>query len=277
MRRRMGLTPKCLNALWMKTKTTLPPVSRLSSCLLGVPDDFQTGFLETSSLPCVASTFHWKTSLERTTPFQDLGNLCCCGAGAEHIHLSNPHIFINPPLLRILSNGDHGPLNTSRFPLPDLLPPRPGVVALLELPPSAKLHDPIHAHLTIRNHHPTRTANLIVQLEPDAADAFFVAGQRNTRVPTLLPGAEVQLAWSLVPIECGFVRIPKIRVTDKRKAGSISPTEQPSPTEDEGVPVPVVSLRRSEKVVVEAVDGVAPEGAPGVVNTRGIRPILVLP
>ncbi|KAH9072843.1 Gryzun, putative trafficking through golgi-domain-containing protein [Lactarius deliciosus] len=178
---------------------------------------------------------------------------------------------------RLLPNGDHGPLNTSRFPLPDLLPPRPGIVALLELPPSAKLHEPIHAHLTIRNHHPTRTASLTVQLEPDAADAFLVAGQRNARVPTLLPGAEVQLAWSLVPIECGFVRVPKIRVTDKRKAGSASPTEQPPVIEDEGVPVPVIALRRSEKVVVEVVDGAAAEDALGTIDTGGIGPILVLP
>ncbi|KAN0130166.1 Gryzun, putative trafficking through Golgi domain containing protein [Lactarius tabidus] len=194
----------------------------------------------------------------------------------ENDAISGPGEFV---LLwrRILPNGDHGTLNTSRFPLPDLLPPRPGVVALLELPPSAKLHDPIHAHLTIRNHHPTRTANLTVQLEPDAADSFLVAGQRSARVPTLLPGAEIQLAWSLVPIECGFVRIPKIRVTDKRKTGSTSPTDQPPVTEDEGVPVPVVAPRRSEKVVVEAVDGAAPEGAPSVINTGGIGPILVLP
>ncbi|KAF8271123.1 Foie gras liver health family 1-domain-containing protein [Lactarius quietus] len=155
---------------------------------------------------------------------------------------------------RILPNGDHGPLNTSRFPLPDLLPPRPGVVALLELPPSAKLHNPIHAHLTIRNHHPTPHA----------------------RVPALLPGAEVQLTWSLVPIECGFVRIPKLRVIDKRKTVPTSPTEQPPPPpEDEGMPVPIVSARRSGKVVVEAVDGASPEGAP--VITGDIGPILVLP
>ncbi|KAI9441462.1 Foie gras liver health family 1-domain-containing protein [Lactarius indigo] len=157
---------------------------------------------------------------------------------------------------RILPNGDHGPLSTSRFPLPDLLPPRPGIVALLELPPSA---------------------NLTVQLEPDAADAFLVAGQRNARVPTLLPSAEVQLAWSLVPIECGFVRIPKIRVTDKRNAGSASPTEQPPGIEDEGVPVPVIALRRSEKVAIEVVDGAAPEDTPGTIDNGGIGPILVLP
>ena len=197
-----------------------------------------------------------------------------------HNKLSRRVVYIYHPPLRILPNGDHGPLNTSRFPLPDLRPPRPGVVALLEFPSSAKLHDPIHAHLTIRNHHPMRTASLNVRLEPDAADAFFVAGQRSARVPALLPGAEIQLAWSLVPIECGFVRIPKIRVTDKRKTGSTSLTEQPPPTEDEGVPVPVVAPRRSEKVVVEAVDGAAPEGTRSVVNTGntgGIGPILVLP
>jgi hypothetical protein len=194
----------------------------------------------------------------------------------ENDAISGPGEFV---LLwrRILPNGDHGPLNTSRFPLPDLLPPRPGVVALLELPPSAKLHNPIHAYLTIRNHHPARTANLTVQLEPDAADSFLVAGQRSARVPMLLPGAEIQLAWSLVPIECGFVRIPKIRVTDKRKTVSTSPTDQPPATEDEGVPVPVVAPRRSEKIVIEVVDGADPEGAPSVINTGGIGPILVLP
>ena len=217
--------------------------------------------------------------------FQDPGNSFFCGEGAGHISICLVVMYLSPHrFLRIMPNGDHGPLNTSRFPLPDLLPPRPGIVALLELPPSAKLHDPIHAHLIIRNHHPTRTASLTVQLEPDATDSFLVAGQRNARVPTLLPGAEVQLAWSLVPIECGFVRIPKIRVTDKRKTGSAtSSTEQqqppppPLPAEDEGVPVPVISMRRSKKVVVEVVDGAAPEDAPGIADIGGIGPILVLP
>jgi len=35
-------------------------------------------------------------------------------------------------LLRILPNSDHGPLCTSRFPLPNLQPPRTGIIALLE-------------------------------------------------------------------------------------------------------------------------------------------------
>jgi hypothetical protein len=178
-------------------------------------------------------------------------------------------------MLRILPNGDHGSLCTSRFPLPNLQPPRSGVIALLQLPSSAKLHAPAHARLTLRNHHPSRTASLIVQLEPDTADAFLVAGQRSARVPTLLPGAEAQLLWSLVPIECGFVRVPKIRVVDKRKAGPTSPTEQQPPViEDEGIPVRVVDLRRYERAEV---GDAAAEETSDVVDGESIGPILVLP
>jgi trafficking protein particle complex subunit 11 len=116
-----------------------------------------------------------------------------------------------------------------------------------------------------------------VQLEPDAADAFLIAGQRSARVPALLPGAEAKLVWSLVPIECGFVRVPKIRVVDRRKAGPISPTEEePLAVEDEGVPVRVVDLRRHERI--EAADVTVEEGTTSTVGDGGnIGPILVLP
>jgi trafficking protein particle complex subunit 11 len=131
--------------------------------------------------------------------------------------------------------------------------------------------------LTLRNHHPSRTASLAVQLEPDAADAFLVAGQRSARVPTLLPGAEAKLVWSLVPIECGFVRVPKIRVVDRRKAGPISSTEEePLAVEDEGIPVRVVDLRRQERI--EVADATVEEGTISSVGDGGnIGPILVLP
>ncbi|KAI0261262.1 Gryzun, putative trafficking through golgi-domain-containing protein [Gloeopeniophorella convolvens] len=174
--------------------------------------------------------------------------------------------------LAIFPNGDHGPLCTSRFPLPILRPPRSGLIALLTLPASAKLHTPIHAYLTLRNHHPTRTASLSVQLEPDAADAFLIAGPRNARVPTLLPGTETRLVWTLVPMECGFVQLPKIRVTDKRRGGPTSPTEPPPVMEDEGTPVRVVDRRRDEKL--EAADDAA-EGTPAGAGVIG--PVLVLP
>ncbi|KAI0002431.1 Gryzun, putative trafficking through golgi-domain-containing protein [Russula compacta] len=179
---------------------------------------------------------------------------------------------------RILSNGDHGPLCTSRFPLPNLQPPRTGVIALLELPSSAKLHSPVHARLTLRNYHPSRSASLAVQLEPDAADAFLIAGQRSARVPTLLPGAEAQLAWSLIPVECGFVRVPRIRVLDKRRVGPIAPTaaEEPPETEEEGIPVRVFDLRRDKRV--EDIDpDETLEDIPDADVGSIIGPVLVLP
>lgn len=32
-----------------------------------------------------------------------------------------------------------------------------------------------------------------------------------------MPGAEERLTWKLIPIECGHVRLPRIRVTNRRK------------------------------------------------------------
>ena len=135
--------------------------------------------------------------------------------------------------------------------------------------------------MTLRNHHPSRSASLTVQLEPDAGDAFLIAGQRKALVPMLLPGAEAQLAWSLIPMECGFIRVPKIQVVDKRKAGLIaSPANDESPaTEEEGTPVRVFDLRREERVDSEVVDDTdeTPEGNPDGVNMGSIGPVLVLP
>ena len=181
-------------------------------------------------------------------------------------------------LPRILLNGDYGPLCTSQFSLPNLRPPHTGIIALLDLPSFAKLHAPVYARMTLRNHHPSRSASLTVQLEPDANDAFLIAGQRKALVPMLLPGAEAQLVWSLIPMECGFVRVPKIQVVDKRKAGLLAPpTDNDLPaTEEEGTSVRVFDLRRGEKVEVVESDE-TPEGTPDVVNMGSIGPVLVLP
>lgn len=176
-----------------------------------------------------------------------------------------------------MPNGDHGPLCTSRFPLINLQPPHTGIIALLELPSFAKLHAPVHARLTLRNHHPSRAASLTVQLEPDATDAFLIAGQRKASVATLLPGTEAQLVWSLIPMGCGFVQVPKIHVVDKRKAGLIAPsaTEEPAAAEEEGTPVRIFDLRRDERVEVADTDE-SLEDTPDGVNTGSIGPVLVL-
>ena len=49
-------------------------------------------------------------------------------------------------------------------------------------------------------------------------DGFVVSGLRNGRVPVILPGSEEKLIWNIIPIECGFVKVPRIKVTDRRKA-----------------------------------------------------------
>jgi trafficking protein particle complex subunit 11 len=119
---------------------------------------------------------------------------------------------------RVLQNGTHGPTAISYFHLPSLRPPVDTIVALLDVPPQGALHVPMLLTLTIRNYHSTRSANIVVQLEPDSMDGFVVSGLRNGRVPVLLPGSEEKLIWNIIPIECGFVKVPRIKVTDRRKA-----------------------------------------------------------
>ena len=57
---------------------------------------------------------------------------------------------------------------------------------------------------------------MAVTLELDASDAFIVAGLRNGRLPILLPGSEEKLAWILIPVECGDVKVPRIKAIDVR-------------------------------------------------------------
>jgi hypothetical protein len=127
---------------------------------------------------------------------------------------------------RLLPNGELGSLSTTRFSLPPLNPPTDDLVALLDLPSTGKLHVPMIMKLTTRNNHLSRTAVITVQLEPDASDGFVVAGLRSGRVPILLPETEATLFWKLIPVECGFVKVPRIKVIDRRKA-IIPPGQEP--------------------------------------------------
>lgn len=72
--------------------------------------------------------------------------------------------------------------------------------------------------LTVRNDDPLKTAVVTVHLEPDPSDGFVIAGLRSGRLPMLLPETETTLNWKLVPVECGFVKVPKMKVIDRRKA-----------------------------------------------------------
>jgi len=148
----------------------------------------------------------------------------------------------------MLPNGELGSIATTTLPLPLLRPPTDELVALLQLPSMAKLHVPFAMKLIIRNHHSSRAANVTVQLDPEPSDGFVVAGLRNGRVPILLPGAECSLIWNLIPIECGFVKIPKMKVVDRRKSIVVpnqenAPTETRPETEVAGDDVKIVDVR----------------------------------
>ncbi|KAJ3863828.1 hypothetical protein EV359DRAFT_64503 [Lentinula novae-zelandiae] len=164
---------------------------------------------------------------------------------------------------RILPNNTRGTPSSTKFPLPALRPPTDDLIALLDVSPTARLHEPLAMTLTIRNRHPTRTADVYVQLEfppgtgvaantsaptgtsvggavpmgestvmsnttstageqggqsAQSGSAFVIAGLRAGRVPLLLAGTEERMVWMLIPIECGYVRLPKVQVLDRRKA-----------------------------------------------------------
>ena len=149
---------------------------------------------------------------------------------------------------RLLPTGEPGSLSTTRFSLPPLKPPMDDLIVLLDLPPTGKLHVPMVMKLTMRNNHPSRTAVVTVHLEPDASDGFVVAGLRSGRVPMLLPETEATLNWKLIPVECGFVKVPKLKVIDRRKAivppgqESVVPPLEPG-SDAEGDIVKLVDVR----------------------------------
>ncbi|KAH0829099.1 Gryzun, putative trafficking through golgi-domain-containing protein [Lanmaoa asiatica] len=119
------------------------------------------------------------------------------------------------------SPGHYGPRSSTHIPLPPLRPPRETLVALLSVPATAKLHTPIPMHLTVRNRHASRSAVISVSLDPQPSDGFVVAGLRSGRLPLVLPGAEERVTWNVIPIECGYVKVPRVRVMDHRRGDDV--------------------------------------------------------
>lgn len=149
-----------------------------------------------------------------------------------------------------------------------------GLVALLDIPSTAKLHAPITMHLTIRNQRPSKAANVVIQLDLDpVSDSFIVSGIRQCRLPVLLPGAEERVSWNLIPVDCGYVKIPKIKVTDRRNvidAQVPAHSAAGKPPLTEGEDVQVVDVRTDVSVPSDAVGATTSDG-----SRRGT--ILVVP
>ncbi|KIY69509.1 hypothetical protein CYLTODRAFT_372663 [Cylindrobasidium torrendii FP15055 ss-10] len=146
---------------------------------------------------------------------------------------------------RVGTDGEKGPASTSTFALPALNPPLDGLVALLDVAPIARLHQEFPVTLTVRNNHPTRTASVRVYVDPSPDDGFIVAGMRAGRVPMLLPESEETIRWNLIPIECGKIVLPRMRVLDLRK--SAPSAEHPEGTEQVGVNVKIIDARTEVK------------------------------
>jgi len=135
---------------------------------------------------------------------------------------------------------------------------------------------PTPIELTVRNQHPFRSANVAVALELDGSDAFIVAGLRNGRLPILLPGSEEKLSWILIPVECGHVKVPRIKVMDVRHAAPpLQGTGVPgTDAEVEGESVKVVDVRSDWKT--ENAQGVG-ENLVTITRQGGASTVLVLP
>ncbi|PFH52170.1 hypothetical protein AMATHDRAFT_74451 [Amanita thiersii Skay4041] len=192
-----------------------------------------------SSLDCDEDAFP-----SEFVPGDEYGDVCRIGIAisegeAEQGLVPGPGKYVIQ-WRRIMPDDEKGTLSTSIYYLPPLHPPSDGLIALLKLPPVATLHVPIPMVLLIRNLHKHRSANITVHLETDGQDAFIVAGLRNGRIPILLPGSEEKIVWQLVPVECGYVKVPRIRVVDRRRT---LPQTSGGEAQGEGELVRVVDVR----------------------------------
>lgn len=81
-------------------------------------------------------------------------------------------------------------------------------------------------------------------------------------MPIMLPGGEEKVTWRLIPIECGYVKVPRIKIVDKRRALASAQglRESNAEVETEGEVVKVIDVRRDRtrkvvgRVSVESVE-----------------------
>ena len=196
--------------------------------------------------------------------YKDLVDISYTGDGNCLSVIFRPQAYLD----RITPSGGRGLLTETTFYLPTLQPPPDGLVALLKTPSVATLHVPIQLTLLIRNYQKTRSANITVHLEADGQDGFVAAGLRNGRIPILLPGTEEKIVWQITPIDCGYLKLPNIRVVDRRRTLPQGSGEAHS----EGESVRVVDFRTDHRRIT-----VSETGGVHVEEHDGDNTILVLP
>jgi len=95
----------------------------------------------------------------------------------------------------------------------------------------------------------------------------------------LLPGDEERVFWKLIPVECGYIKLPKIKVTDRRKAlasaqGIGGPDAQ---VETEGEPVKIVDVRVERRMTVKSLTAAGQQVHESPILQGGLAAVLVLP
>jgi len=125
----------------------------------------------------------------------------------------NAYVRFNVPPR--VSPDESLPLCRSLLRFPTLRPPEDDLIGILKCPPSAQLHVAFPVHLVVQNRHPSRTADVF--LDVDSSDAFVLAGPRHARLSTLLPGTAEELSFKLLPLLTGVVRLPNFRLHDRRQ------------------------------------------------------------
>ncbi|KAG9082241.1 hypothetical protein FRC07_014267, partial [Ceratobasidium sp. 392] len=116
---------------------------------------------------------------------------------------------------RRVGSQETTPISTSIVTLPTLQEPEDELVALAHLPPFTTLHTPFPLRLTIENRARTRTADIILTLE--TTEQFVCAGPRTAHITAILPSTTTEVYFTAVPLSVGFIRLPRIRVQDRRE------------------------------------------------------------
>lgn len=253
----------------IEPEDTADGIWSLFSLVALIPTPTQTGLPGTSSQQSVVSQCRSLKVQGRISLL--LGYTSFGGEGMFYACMHPPANAVSSSD-RLLPNGEPGTPSTTKFTLPSLNPPTDDLIALLDLPSTGKLHVPMITKLTVRNSDTSRTAVVTVHLEPDPSDGFVVAGLRSGRLPMLLPETEATLCWKLIPVECGFAKVPKIKVIDRRKA-IVPPGQEPldpppEPGSDaEGDVVKLVDVRWDGRT----------EGGDEIRATGDVGSILILP
>ncbi|KAG8739213.1 hypothetical protein FRC10_005870 [Ceratobasidium sp. 414] len=126
-----------------------------------------------------------------------------------------PHLGYFQIQWRRAGAGETIPISASKITLPALQEPEDELVTLAHLPPFTTLHTPFSLHLTIENRARGRTADIILTLE--TTDQFVCAGPRTAHIAAILPGTTTDVYFTVVPLSVGFIRLPRIRVQDRRE------------------------------------------------------------